>query len=570
MADDAALRLVVHAGLDPDAVGNFPESPEFLSFSSMLARRSFALGLAPLFVILALSSPVRAWTRSVVNGAQAKIDLGRDGTARVDLRLDVEVQAGWLHELELVGLGTGLVLDRAHPPYLRSEEGQIYRPDAEVDAEGRIHLSFSRREAPRRGDYRVFIHYGSKVDVSAVEVEGKSWARVVWTLPAWETGLQGVWIELRAPKGTSLPDSIEMPAGVDVQITERANGTVVKWHRIHLPRTTPWSLTVDVPAESFALPTPADSPSPPAFEPLPDQGRGPFAWTLLAVAILVLLKRRAIELTAGRNRLFFGSSWPLVLSSTAAIFATGQCLGPEHPAWAIPLIAWALPRPLSPEHLVIIPDFEWRPARFGDLPKPKIGVGDLFDCSTTLGIAVLALGSAGLFVAGQPAGALVLLPVFLCATRHHCTPCSAESTALLRDFISELRLPSEAPEIAFAWEVSSAGRARLRLHLPSRRTGLCALSFVVACSSNGFVLRRHVMLLVETRAQSDADDLVRRRLAGQANVRKLNGVISRLTDWNDEALKLVRALGRKTPKPVMASRGTWLLREIAEPSKKAA
>jgi hypothetical protein len=63
------------------------------------------------------------------------------------------------------------------------------------------------------------------------------------------------------------------------------------------------------------------------------------------------------------------------------------------------------------------------------------------------------------------------------------------------------------------------------------------LSFVVTSSPLGFVLRRNIMLLVETRAQSDADDLAR---------------------------------ARKTPKPVKASRGTWLLREISEPRREAA
>jgi hypothetical protein len=43
-----------------------------------------------------------------------------------------------------------------------------------------------------------------------------------------------------------------------------------------------------------------------------------------------------------------------------------------------------------------------------------------------------------------------------------------------------------------------------------------------------------------------------------------------LLEWNREAVELLRVLARKAPKPLQASRGTWLLREISEPRRKAA
>ncbi|MDH4281690.1 MAG: hypothetical protein OEV36_03470, partial [Myxococcales bacterium] len=88
-----------------------------------------------LFFVIALAgspSPARAWTRAVVEGARATVDVEPDATLAVSLRLDIDVQAGWLHEIELTGLGAGVELDRRRPPYFRSEEGEIFRPEAEV------------------------------------------------------------------------------------------------------------------------------------------------------------------------------------------------------------------------------------------------------------------------------------------------------------------------------------------------------------------------------------------------------------------------------------------------------
>jgi hypothetical protein len=130
-------------------------------------------------------------------------------------------------------------------------------------------------------------------------------------------------------------------------------------------------------------------------------------------------------------------------------------------------------------------------------------------------------------------------------------------------------LPANAPEVAFGWEATSRA-PRLRLHLPLHRTGLCGLSFVVTSSTNASLVHRRIMLMVETRAQSDADDVVRRRLPDQAELRNPSGVITRLADWNSEALALVRALALQAPKPVKTSRGTWLLQEISTPARKAA
>ena len=535
----------------------------------MVARQVSGLLLIALVIVLSTFSTAHAWTRSVVGGAHAEIDLGRDATADVLLRLDVEVQAGWLRELELAGLGAEVVLDASRPPYFRSEDGEIFRPDAEVDAEGRIRLSFSRREAPKRGAYRAFIRYESKVEVTAVEVEGEQRARLVWSVPAWETGLHDVSVEMRAPKGASIPtDGTETPAGVDFQISEGPHRTIVKWRRIHLPRMTPWPLTVDVPAQSIALPAAPEAPAPTGFRPLTREKPRPLVWMLLVVAVLALVKRRLLQLDMGTEPLLVRASWVVVLPIVGVFVGAAQWMGAHSLLLALPLVGLAVHRPLPTGDFV--PREDWQAARSAELPRAKTKLSDFLDATTGIGAFMLALSSACWFAAGQPTGALLVLPLFFSGTRHHSAPSAGEAAALLREFASALRLDADAPQMALGWEITPENRPRLRLHLPSRRTGLFRLAFVVASSSNGFIRRRRVMLLVQTRAQSDADDVVRRRMLAELELRGPDGLITRLLGWDAQALELVRTLSRRTPKPVKTSRGTWLLQEIAEPSQKAA
>jgi len=518
--------------------------------------------------VLGSSSTAQAWTRTVVKGARATVNVERDATLSILLRLDVEVHAGWLHELELVDLGDGVELDRYRPPYFRSEEGEIFRPEAEVLDDGRIHLSFPRRDAPRRGEYRVFMRYRIRGDVRAIEDTDQ--ARLVWSVPAWETGLHDVSVQIRAPKGSSVPSEFyDTPPGVDFQVLEHPERTLVEWRRIHLPRLTAWPLTLDVPSHAVDLPLSApDAPTPTGFRPLSNPDERPIVWTLLLVGILVLLKRRSVQVRMGSDALLVRSSWVSILAVSVIVLAIGQWLSPSYLFCAAPLIAFALHRPVrwtatSPQH-------DWRPVFAKELPKTETRASELLDATNTTGLAVLLASGSSLIALGEPTAALLLLPVFLTGTRYHMPPTASKATDALRRFALELSVPAEAPEMSFSWELSANQASRLRAHLAPQRAGLMSLSFVLASSHVGFVLRRKIMLLVETRAQSDADDLLRRRTKGEPGLRGPNGSILRLVDWDLEAVELLRVLAHKAPKPIKASRGTWLLREISEPGRKAA
>lgn len=194
----------------------------------------------------------------------------------------------------------------------------------------------------------------------------------------------------------------------------------------------------------------------------------------------------------------------------------------------------------------------------------------LLDGTTVLGALTFTALVAGCFAIGQAKGALFLLPLFFAGTRFDFAPSTQESRRLLLRFASTLRISGDATSMAFAWETADDGAERIRISLPSARAGLVDVSFGVASASMGILRRRSVMLLVQTRAQSDADDVMRRRNCGTEGVRAIDGTVVRLVPWNEAAIELLRVLGQPTPKPVKASRGTWLLRELAAPDRRAA
>lgn len=189
---------------------------------------------------------------------------------------------------------------------------------------------------------------------------------------------------------------------------------------------------------------------------------------------------------------------------------------------------------------------------------------------TTIAGLIIALAAMQVATAlDEPVLALAFLPVFFVGTRHHRAPTPREGAERLQRFVATLRLPEHAPSMAFRWERSADGRSRCRISLPVERPGLRALALVPAHRTVGLASRHRAMLLIETRAQSDADDLARRRIAGEPSYRTSEGTVGRLVPWNEDALGLIRALGCSTPRRHL-SRGTWLLREIVEAPRKAA
>ena len=311
-----------------------------------------------------------------------------------------------------------------------------------------------------------------------------------------------------------------------------------------------------------------DAPAPPGFRPLRTPDERPIAWPLILIAILVLLKRRAVQVRLGSDALLVRSAWVSVLAVSGIVLAIGQWLAPSYFLCAAQLVSFSLHRPVRWPAAPAPQD--WRPALAKELPCPETRASALLDGTSATGLAVLLASGTSLIALGEATAALFLLPVFLTGTRYHMPATASQAADALRGFAPELRLPEELQGISFSWELSTDEAPRLRAHLSAHRSGLSSVSFAPASSPVGFVLRRKIMLVVETRAQSDADDLMRRRTNVEPYLRAPNGTILRLVEWDREAVALLRVLAHKAPKPVKASRGTWLLREISEPGRKAA
>jgi hypothetical protein len=534
----------------------------------MRFNRGLVLLVLLFLAIVGHAESARAWTRTVVQSARATVEIEPEATVYVLLRLDVEVHAGWLHEMELVDLGPDVELDRYRPPYFRSEDGEVFRPEAELHEDGRIRLSFARRDAPRRGEYKVYIRYRSRAEVSPVEVDAKRRARLVWSVPAWETGLHDVSVEFRAPKGTRVPEEMmNTGPGVGVQVSSGPRRTIVRWRRIHLPRLSAWPLALDLPEGWVALPdSEPTAPAPDGFHPLPVEENQPMAWLVLVVAVLVLLKRRGIEKRFGRKKLWIRAPWTTVFVSVIALIAAAQFIAPTAIAWGLPLLLLAMHRrsrePAYPEGRA------WAGVAL-DSADAELELRPL-DGTTAMGATLLLAIFVAFFLVYEPSSALLVLPVFFTGTRLHLGPSRAEAGRILASFTASLRIPDEAPPMAFEWQRADDGAHRLRIELEEARTGLVDLCFSATSASLGLLRSRGVHLVVRTRAQSDADDLMRRRHPDIEAVRAMDGTVVRVVAWDAEAIELLRALARRAPKPVKASRGTWLLREITAPGRRAA
>lgn len=504
--------------------------------------------LALLFLAAVLPLGARkahAWTEARVTTAAATLTVDGAGAADVDLELGVSIDAGWLEGLEIAGLDPDLVLDPAFSVLFVSEEGERFTPEMRPLGDGRVLLAFARRDAPRRGRYRTRLRYHTELGGRSTTPTGQGTVRFEWTLPGWQSGLDGVSIQIVAPPGATLPpEETSAQSTIRSDVRTSADGTLLTLRRAHLPRTLPWVVAFEVPEAAVApalrgprahaaLPPPQAAPKP--HEPdLPRSTELLVALFALAGIGKRLAYERALRLrgAAPRPLVPIGSAAHALVVLAAAASAVwlgrrGLELFPL-PLFGILLLSLQRPvgqataprlggfRPVRREHLT-----RARRARVVDQLAPLRWL----DASHPLGLVITALCVAALLATSNSGegqlsftpvhGAALFFALMLTtpASRLPSTP-ELRLAALVR-LAERLRVPlaKGAPAMALRLLVheDSEGRAqdaRLRVCTERRPDGLLRLD-IIRLDRDGLGGHRggHALLVV-TRAGTAAERLL--------------------------------------------------------------
>ena len=512
--------------------------------SDMTYRRA-AYTLATVLTVVCVAQRTAAWTRAHVHSAHATIDVLPNASMQVHLTFDLQVEAGWLHQLELMGLESGIEIHPRKPPYLQSQEGKIYRPEYNIDDRGTIHLIFKRREAPKQGQYKAVLNYHIAAASQMTENLDTDRSLVTWTLPGWDTGLHNLSIEFHTPIGTRLPKRInKQPPGIDVNIHHTRNSTVIRWQRVYLPRMTAWPLSVEIPL-AILPPThnqETQQPTLSLFHPLPHSPPAPKPWYLLVITLVALAKR---ALNKPRESPRLAISWTSVFPSTIALVAVGFLFPPYAPLCTLPIIALGM-------HKACLRDSiphgqQWQATLSSPFLQKPGGIADWFDGTQVTGVATLFIFCLVFTLMETPAMSWILLPLFFTGTRFHQWPTHYECVKILRKFSSLLRLPKHAPQMGLVWEHDQNKSYRLSMKFDGGRSGLIDLSFMVGVKYYGPILQRQVVVVIHVRAQSKANDVLRQLLPSWPWSRSANGAIMRVLPWHADTLKVIGILAEHQP-----------------------
>ncbi|RLB49863.1 MAG: hypothetical protein DRJ42_20090 [Deltaproteobacteria bacterium] len=220
--------------------------------------RPAAPSLALLATLCALASPApaRAWTEANVEAVTAHVDVDENGSALVGLVLTVHIHGGWLEGLDLEGLDPDIALIADKPPSAVSvdDPNQKWSLTARPRDDGGLRLSFPRRASPRRGRIRISLAYTTNLSGRGAQPIEDERVRISWSLPGWRSGLESVVVALTTPAGASAGPEMSEGANAADEITEHDGGAVTThvFRRLHLPRTIPWTVSVELPAEVMA------------------------------------------------------------------------------------------------------------------------------------------------------------------------------------------------------------------------------------------------------------------------------------------------------------------------------
>lgn len=532
-----------------------------------------------------------AWTETRIETVHARVDLEADAGANVVLDIFIYVQAGWLEGFEIAGLGPGIELTdtpvevlsapaRASDEPERARPPNRFSPDVRL-RDDRVSLRFRRRNAPRRGRYRITLRYRTSLAPNVVLSDDGERFRVTWTLPGWRSGLDGVLVEIRAPAGADFAPDDDTLTVVSRSREEHGGRSLLRWRRAHLPRTVPWTVAVEVPrtqmaplivARQRAAEPPEvaaeDTSAPPQIRP---RGLAPVAGALL-VGFLSLLALSLFEREARRRRATPRPWLPLpgTLRKGLVVLCAGSAaiLASEAKwAWCFAALGTALLATAQRRARRQLPGLgRWRTVRAEDLevarrrsrPSP-VALSRWGDLTTAAGTATLLLATLALvavhasdLAAGRDTSMTAwfwaLLPVPLMAATRQRLPRTPQARLWATAHLAgRLRgADGYAPALALALHEAADGRwqdARVRLVTEARPRGLLRLD--IALDDDDIA---YGVLLTREKTEAEAQAA---RLCSAPSVPGPGGRIARLVPL-DEALALAL---RFRPSPTRPRRG---------------
>ncbi len=479
--------------LDSHKAENFPQIVRAATFLPVklgcgaerpcaLAGHRYAAVLAGCIVVCSDFSTAHAWTEAAVHEVSAHLDMRSSERVSVELRLRILVQRGWVEGFDIDGLGEHVQLDPERPATMTAADGSEHHPLVNT-GRGRLRLSFSRHDTPTRGQYEAKIFYSEMLHVTEEQPHSDR-LRVSWSLPPWQNGLDNVSIEIIAQAGAQAVDPDTNQGHVTADTMDR--GTLIRFRRIHLPRTLPWRVLVDLPRPESSERAPKTRAADLVAKPSPRISSEPFRaygpwWVVLLLGAIILAKEwlfeRACREQNLRRRPWFGNSllrYVLVVSACTGVVGTGS------KAWWIPVAAWFSLLLLSGERCPLRSDPRDAPisrtAMNADFVRARRlrrqawrAPLSVLDASSRGGIAVLtaivvlctllnAFSFSEPFVWCSGALAAVLFgPIMLTRTPHFLPSTPEQRLLILRSSMKQSRA---APHFAFDFrtDIDEAGR----------------------------------------------------------------------------------------------------------------
>ena len=521
---------------------------------------------------IALSTPstkIYAWTETHVETVHAKLEINSAAQAQIELTIRLRVRGGWLEDLEIAGLDPDFELDQNASEFI-SADGTRMHPRLKT-RRARVHFQFSRRHAPRRGEYTAILRYHSDLSKRVIQNSNDDFVRVEWTLPPWRTGLNGVEIEIHAPPGAIFPKDEETPIGVEKEIEQGGTYSLLRWRRVHLPRTLPWTVKVDIPPSQMQLFTESRQreiyqPDIPSVDTqMTEKGYGPivgvFLFFLYALCGFLFFERESKRrLLTPRPWISLSWYWRvlllLLLAGIAAIYTWKQ-------QWYFALGALALSLILIGQRSARQPIVQlgrFRPFHLTDLKnalqqkqRNSRSLHRFFDATTLQGLFLWIVGITVMISAqrfDENAGdhipilwycASLLFPLWV--STHRCFPYTPMERILkIHRIASRLKFRLPGPALTLVVHERADGMiqdARIRLITQTRPQGL--LRSDIALSRDG-----NAVGLWLTLENSDAERIIKQKTTKKGSAGP-GGRIVRILSI-EESLTLTHAFEIKTDK----------------------